>query len=101
MKSVLKFSALVLAATALVPLLTASADAQQRRVRRPAAIVVTPPEKVPGVDWYDPLRWREPTPAEARALSHYTRSCADWYALEHRPSGTVLTPQMRCRWVRR
>ena len=28
------------------------------------------------------------------------RVCADWYALEYRASGTVLTPQMRCRWVR-
>jgi hypothetical protein len=101
MKSVSKFASLALAAATLLPLVTAtSADAQQRRGRRPA-IVVTPPEKVPHVDWYDPLRWRDPTPAEARALSRYTRSCTDWYALEHRPSGTVLTPQMRCRWVRR
>jgi hypothetical protein len=30
----------------------------------------------------------------------YVRQCADWYATEHRPSGTVITPQMRCRWVR-
>ncbi len=28
------------------------------------------------------------------------RQCVDWYATEYRPSGTVLTPQMRCRWVR-
>lgn len=28
------------------------------------------------------------------------RVCQDWYATEHRPSGTVITPQMRCRWVR-
>jgi hypothetical protein len=28
------------------------------------------------------------------------RVCQDWYAIEHRPSGTVATPQMRCRWVR-
>lgn len=28
------------------------------------------------------------------------RVCQDWYATEHRPSGTVVTPQMRCRWVR-
>jgi len=100
MKPVLKFTALALAAVTLMAM-AAPADAQQRRARRPAAIVVTPPEKFPGIDWYDPLRWREPTPAEARALSRYTRSCTDWYALEHRPSGTVLTPQMRCRWVRR
>jgi hypothetical protein len=28
------------------------------------------------------------------------RHCVDWYATEYRPSGTVITPQMRCRWVR-
>jgi hypothetical protein len=30
----------------------------------------------------------------------YVRQCVDWYATEYRPSGTVMTPQMRCRWVR-
>lgn len=29
------------------------------------------------------------------------RDCVDWYAQEHRPSGTVIVPRMRCRWVRR
>jgi len=28
------------------------------------------------------------------------RRCTDWYELQHRPSGTVLYPQMRCWWVR-
>ncbi len=28
------------------------------------------------------------------------RQCVDWYELQHRPSGTVLFPEMRCRWVR-
>jgi hypothetical protein len=28
------------------------------------------------------------------------RRCVDWYAIEHRPSGTVLTPHMRCWWAR-
>ena len=28
------------------------------------------------------------------------RRCLDWYELQHRPSGTVLYPQMRCWWVR-
>jgi len=30
----------------------------------------------------------------------YVRACEDWYYTEYRPSGTVVTPQMRCRWVR-
>lgn len=25
--------------------------------------------------------------------------CVDGYATEHRPSGTVITPRMNCRWV--
>jgi hypothetical protein len=28
------------------------------------------------------------------------RRCIDWYELQHRPSGTVLYPQMHCWWVR-
>jgi len=28
------------------------------------------------------------------------RRCVDWYELQHRPSGTVLFPQMHCWWVR-
>jgi hypothetical protein len=27
-----------------------------------------------------------------------TRHCESWLAQENRPSGTVLTPQMRCWW---
>jgi hypothetical protein len=27
------------------------------------------------------------------------RKCVDWYVTEYRPSGTVLTPRMRCWWV--
>ena len=100
MKLFLKFTALALVAAILASFVTAiSADAQTRR--RPAAITVMPPEKYPGIDWNDELRWRQPTPAEVRALSRYTRSCTGWYAIEHRPSGDVITPQERCRWVRR
>jgi hypothetical protein len=27
------------------------------------------------------------------------RQCTDWYATEHRPSGTVIVPKTRCWWV--
>lgn len=27
------------------------------------------------------------------------RSCNAWYEQEYRPSGTVIVPRMRCRWV--
>jgi hypothetical protein len=28
------------------------------------------------------------------------RACVDAYVTEYRPSGTVIVPRMRCRWVR-
>ncbi len=46
-------------------------------------------------------RRRAPTRVLIVPLSRYYRQCVDWYALEHRPSGDVVTPQMRCRWVAR
>ena len=51
----------------------------------------------------------EPTPPPVRHVRRRIeiyprpllyRRCVDWYELQHRPSGTVLYPQMRCRWVR-
>ena len=27
------------------------------------------------------------------------RACDAWYEQEFRPSGTVIVPRMRCRWV--
>lgn len=47
-----------------------------------------------------------PGPASARTRIEVNprpllyRRCTDWYELQHRPSGTVLFPQMRCWWVR-
>jgi hypothetical protein len=29
------------------------------------------------------------------------RRCIDWYAIERRPSGEVITPHMRCWWAAR
>jgi hypothetical protein len=34
-------------------------------------------------------------------LSRYYRQCDSWMAVEHRPSGDVITPQMRCVWALR
>jgi hypothetical protein len=34
-------------------------------------------------------------------LSRYYRKCDFWLALEHRPSGDVLTPQQHCWWALR
>jgi hypothetical protein len=62
-----------------------SPQARQRpRVR------VTPPA---AYDYPRPGDYSWPGPGAVR-------HCVDWYATEYRPSGTVVTPQMRCRWVR-
>jgi hypothetical protein len=98
-----------LAATALS---AAPADAKRKPVRRYAPAIEVRPSpappvlrqnpasvQLPPVDWTDDLRWRPLTPAELRASSHVVRRCTGGYALEHRPSGTVLTPQERCWWA--
>ena len=34
-------------------------------------------------------------------LSRYHRECDFWLAVEHRPSGDVVTPQQHCWWALR
>jgi len=34
-------------------------------------------------------------------LSRYYRKCDFWLAVEHRPSGDVITPQQKCIWALR
>lgn len=51
------------------------------------------PVEPPAYDYPRPGDYAWPGPGAVR-------HCVDWYAIEHRPSGRVLTPQMRCRWVR-
>jgi hypothetical protein len=34
-------------------------------------------------------------------LSRYHRECDFWLAVEHRPSGNVITPQQHCWWALR
>ena len=36
-----------------------------------------------------------------RSMRRLVRECVDWYAIEHRLAGTVVTPQMRCHWAYR
>ena len=48
-----------------------------------------------------PAAWPHPRPGEySYPGPGAVRQCEAWYATEHRPSGTVVTPQQRCRWVR-
>jgi hypothetical protein len=37
-------------------------------------------------------------PRHRRLSPNATRHCTAWLAKEYRPSGTVITPQMRCWW---
>lgn len=46
-------------------------------------------------------RRRAPTRITVSPARQLVRECADWYALERRPSGDVITPQMRCWWAYR
>lgn len=48
-----------------------------------------------------PAAWDYPRPGYySWPGPNAVRQCVDWYQTEYRPSGTVITPQMRCRWVR-
>lgn len=63
--------------------------------RRPRARIRVQPQQQPAAWPYprpDDYSWPAPGPAY--------RECEGWYLTEHRPSGTVITPQKRCRWVR-
>lgn len=70
---------------------TASEFSAQERQR--PRIRVQPPQP-PAWPYPRPDDYSWPAPAPAY------RQCEDWYLTEYRPSGTVITPQMRCRWVR-
>jgi hypothetical protein len=48
-----------------------------------------------------PLRVRVRPRIEIRpGPQPYHRDCVSWLQPEYRPSGTVIVPQLRCRWVR-
>jgi hypothetical protein len=61
------------------PAAPAATDISAQRRRPPTRLRVTP-------------RGRYLPPTAQRA-------CEAWYAPEYRPSGTVIVPRMRCRWV--
>jgi hypothetical protein len=80
----------VLIALAAVALSAAPADAQQNSPLSSPALS-TPPAPPP--------RYARRRIVIGPSPLLYRR-CVDWYELQHRPSGTVLYPQMRCWWVR-
>ena len=73
-----------------------AADAAPRQVRRARTKVLVRPV-YPHRHWHSvypvPYRFDYPGP-------NAKRDCTAYYVEEHRPSGTVVTPRMRCRWVR-
>ena len=48
-----------------------------------------------------PAARRAPTRVTVYPLSRYYRKCDFWLAVEHRPSGDVITPQQKCVWALR
>lgn len=46
-----------------------------------------------------PLRLRVYRPGYGYLPPTAKRDCTAWYEQEYRPSGTVIVPRMRCRWV--
>ena len=44
---------------------------------------------------------RPPTRIRVAPVRRPYRQCVDWYALERRPSGDVITPQQHCWWTTR
>lgn len=89
--------AVVVAGSALAPAF--ARDAAQRaptefsaQERQRPRIRVQPQPPAWAYPRPDDYSWPAPGPAY--------RQCEDWYLTEYRPSGTVITPQMRCRWVR-
>jgi hypothetical protein len=67
-------------------------SAQSRQENARPRIRVQP--RQPPASEFPPYEYGSPGPGAVR-------QCVDWYATEYRPSGTVVTPQIRCRWVRR
>ena len=86
-----------LTAIAVLGLLAADATAHSA----PARDASVAPAATAPTDVGAQRRRRAPTRVLVVPLSRYYRQCVDWYALEHRPSGDVITPQTRCRWVAR
>ncbi|MGZ3410781.1 MAG: hypothetical protein ACXWJW_14890 [Xanthobacteraceae bacterium] len=57
----------------------------------------------PATDEFSAQRRIRPiaTRIEIYPSSRQIRRCVDWYAIERRPSGEVITPHMRCWWATR
>ena len=70
-------------------------SAQTRTTRARTRIRVRPgyPYRLISTPYPVPYEYEYPGPGAVR-------ECRSWLATEHRPSGTVITPRMRCWWER-
>jgi hypothetical protein len=63
-----------------------------------AASAAAPPTDISAQQQQQP---RRSTRITVVPLSRYYRKCDFWLAVEHRPSGNVITPQQHCWWALR
>ncbi|MGD9921381.1 MAG: hypothetical protein AB7V13_08025 [Pseudorhodoplanes sp.] len=93
---------LVIAAAIVLPAVNASAPvSSDENARREGTELSSQARQRPRVRVTPPAAYDYPRPGPyAWPGPGMVRRCVDWYATEYRPSGTVVTPQMRCRWVR-
>ena len=71
----------------------ANALAQDNPPRRSPPRIIVTPQPQPSATPYPVSGVAYPGPG-------YVRDCVSWLEQEARPSGTVIVPRMRCRWVR-
>jgi hypothetical protein len=69
-----------------------SAQSRPRRARPQLRVVPRYPYRRYHSPYPIPYDFEYPGP-------NAVRQCVDWYATEHRASGTVIVPRMRCWWA--
>jgi hypothetical protein len=94
MRNTILTIAAALGAAALATLSVGAAPA-----RAASATTAAPPTDVSSQQQQEPRR-RVPR-ITVVPLSRYYRKCDFWLAVEHRPSGDVITPQQHCVWALR
>ncbi len=82
-----------------VPIMGAISTADAAELHEWSAQTRVEPRQRPRIRVQPPAAYDYPRPQTLP--SNFVRQCVDWYATEYRASGTVVTPQMRCRWVQR
>jgi hypothetical protein len=87
----------IIAATALGLVALATIPGGTPPAYAASASAAAPPTDVSSQQQQEPRR-RVPR-ITVVPLSRYYRKCDFWLAVEHRPSGNVITPQQHCWWA--